>query len=171
MNIRKALEVAHEVQQNLLPEDTPELPGFDISAAVVYCDETGGDYFDFIPCEDEDCERFGIAVGDVTGHGVGAALLMATARALIRGYASRPDSLADSITRVNRLLAADVGQSGNFMSLFFLQLDSDSRTIRWVRAGHDPAILFNPKTEGFEELVGPGLVALPVLGGPPPRSH
>ena len=158
MNIRKALEVAHEVQQNLLPEDTPKLPGFDISAAVVYCDETGGDYFDFFPCEDEDCERFGVAVGDVTGHGVGAALLMATARALIRGHASRPDSLADSITRVNTLLTADVGQSGNFMSLFFLKLDSDSRTIRWVRAGHDPAILFDPKNESFEELMGPGLV-------------
>ena len=96
-------------------------------------------------------------MGDVTGHGVGAALLMATARALIRGHASRPDSLADSITRVNTLLTADVGQSGNFMSLFFLKLDSDSRTIRWVRAGHDPAIVYDPAGNSFRVLVGRGV--------------
>ncbi|MBT8406188.1 MAG: serine/threonine-protein phosphatase, partial [Deltaproteobacteria bacterium] len=97
-------------------------------------------------------------VGDVTGHGVGAALLMATARALIRGLVSQPRDLAGCITRVNTFLAADVRQTGRFMSLFFLMLEAGSPTIRWVRAGHDPAILYNPKTDRFEELLGPGMV-------------
>jgi sigma-B regulation protein RsbU (phosphoserine phosphatase) len=158
MHIRKALEVAQEVQQNLLPEEIPEVPGFDISAKSVYCDETGGDYFDFFPCVDEDYARTGVVVGDVTGHGIGAALLMATARALIRGLASKQQNLAEYVSQVNRLLTADVRQSGNFMTLFFLELEVGSRIVRWVRAGHDPAILYDPATETFEELKGSGLV-------------
>ena len=158
VQMRKALEVAQEVQQNLLPQEIPDLPGFDLAAKSVYCDETGGDYFDFFPCEDEDCHRFGVVVGDVTGHGVGAALLMATVRALIRGLVTQPRDLAGCINRVNTFLAADVRQTGRFMSLFFLMIEARSPTIRWVRAGHDPAILYNPKTDRFEELLGPGMV-------------
>jgi sigma-B regulation protein RsbU (phosphoserine phosphatase) len=158
IQIRKSLEVAKEVQQNLLPQEIPNLRGFDIAAKSVYCDETGGDYFDFFPCEDEDCARFGIVVGDVTGHGVGAALLMATARALIRGLVTRPENLAESLTLVNSLLSADVRDSGRFISLFFLMIEEGSGAISWVRAGHDPAILYDPATDTVEELMGPGMV-------------
>jgi sigma-B regulation protein RsbU (phosphoserine phosphatase) len=83
---------------------------------------------------------------------------MATSRALIRGLSSKRISLAERITEVNRLLAADVRQTGNFMSLFLLELESGSRTIKWVRAGHDPAILFDPAAKRFEELRGSGIV-------------
>jgi sigma-B regulation protein RsbU (phosphoserine phosphatase) len=158
LQIRKSLEVAKEVQQNLLPQEIPNLDGFDITAKSVYCDETGGDYFDFFPCEAEDCASFGIVVGDVTGHGVGAALLMATARALIRGLVTRPDNLAENLTQVNSLLSADVRDSGRFISLFFLMIEEGSRAISWVRAGHDPAFLYDPATDTVEELKGPGLV-------------
>ncbi|MBE9533778.1 MAG: HAMP domain-containing protein, partial [Proteobacteria bacterium] len=79
MRMRRGLEMAQEVQQNLLPREIPDLPGLDIAATAVYCYETGGDYFDFFPCG-EDCEGLGVVVGDVTGHGVAAALLMTTAR-------------------------------------------------------------------------------------------
>jgi sigma-B regulation protein RsbU (phosphoserine phosphatase) len=158
IQIRKSLEVAKEVQQNLLPQEVPNLRGFDIAANIVYCDETGGDYFDFFPCEDDHCSRFGIAVGDVTGHGVGAALLMATARALIRGLVTSPENLAERVTQVNSLLYADVKDTGSFMSLFFLMIEGGSRSISWVRAGHDPAILYDPVTEKVESLMGPGMV-------------
>jgi sigma-B regulation protein RsbU (phosphoserine phosphatase) len=158
MQMRKSLEVAKEIQQNLLPQAIPNLRGFDIAAKSVYCDETGGDYFDFFPCDDDHCSRFGIAVGDVTGHGVGAALLMATARALIRGLVTRPENLADCLTQVNSLLSTDVRDTGRFMSLFFLLIEEGSRNISWVRAGHDPAILFDPARETVEELMGPGMV-------------
>ena len=158
VQIRKSLEVAKEIQQNLLPQEIPSLRGFDIAAKIVYCDETGGDYFDFFPCEDEYCSRFGIVVGDVTGHGVGAALLMATSRALIRGLVIRPESLAESLTQVNSLLSSDVRDTGRFISLFFLMIEEGSRTISWVRAGHDPAILYDPDTDRFEKLFGPGMV-------------
>ena len=159
IQIRKSLEVAKEVQQNLLPQEIPNLHGFDIAAKSVYCDETGGDYFDFFPCEDEDCARFGVVVGDVTGHGVGAALLMATARALIRGLTiTWPKNLAESLTQVNSLLSADIRETGRFMSLFYLIIEAGSPMISWVRAGHDPAMLYDPATDTVEELMGPGLV-------------
>ena len=83
---------------------------------------------------------------------------MATARALIRGLVTRPDNLAECLTQVNRLLYADVGDSGRFMSLFFLMLDQGSRWISWVRAGHDPAIFYDPAKDMMDELVGPGMV-------------
>ncbi|HVO83030.1 MAG TPA: SpoIIE family protein phosphatase [Syntrophobacteria bacterium] len=154
---RNALEIAHEVQQNLLPGEVPQLPGFDIAGKLLYCEETGGDYFDFVRYGRKS-DQLGIAVGDVTGHGIGAALLMTTARAHIRNLSTKQDDLAEHIATVNRLLATDVRHSGNFVSLFFLELQAGSRTIRWVRAGHDPGLLFDPVAKSFEELAGSGLV-------------
>jgi sigma-B regulation protein RsbU (phosphoserine phosphatase) len=156
IRIRKALEVAQEVQQNLLPREVPLLPGFDISAAAIYCDETGGDYFDFFPCG-KDCEYLGVAIGDVTGHGVPAALLMTTARALLRMRSSQPGSIGQVVTSVNRLLTADTYESGRFMTLFYLNIDQAKGKLHWVRAGHEPGIFYDPATDTFEGLMGPGL--------------
>jgi len=158
MRIRKALDVAQEIQQTLLPSGEPEIPGYAVAARSVYSDETGGDYFDFFLCGESECARYGFVVGDVTGHGIGAALLMATARAFVRAEAWEPEDLAWRVSRVNRLLTADTQHSGNFMSLFFLEIDVVARQVCWVRAGHDPALLFDPVGETFEELGGPGLV-------------
>ena len=156
LRIRKALEVAQEVQQNLLPLEIPLLPGFDISARAIYCDETGGDYFDFFPCG-KDCEYLGVAIGDVSGHGVPAALLMTTARALLRMRSSQPGSVAEVVTSVNRLLTKDTYEGGRFMTLFYLNIDQANRSLRWVRAGHEPGIFYDPATDIFEELLGPGI--------------
>ena len=154
--IRKALEVAQEVQQNLLPKEIPNLPGLDMAATTVYCDETGGDYFDFFPCG-EDCDWYGVAIGDVTGHGVAAALLMTTVRALLRMRASQPGSMAEVITSVNLHLTADTHEDGRFMTLLYLNIDQAEGRLRWVRAGHEPGIFYDPGTDTFEELLGPGI--------------
>jgi sigma-B regulation protein RsbU (phosphoserine phosphatase) len=156
IRIRKALEVAQEVQQNLLPLEIPVLAGFDISATAIYCDETGGDYFDFFPCG-KDCEYLGVAIGDVSGHGVPAALLMTTARALLRMRSSQPGSIAQVVNSVNRLLTADTYECGRFMTLFYLNLDQKNRRLHWVRAGHEPGIFYDPATDSFEELLGSGI--------------
>jgi sigma-B regulation protein RsbU (phosphoserine phosphatase) len=154
IRIRQALEVAREVQQNFLPESQVNFPGFDIAATVQYCEETGGDYIDFIP---QDQRKLGIVVSDVTGHGIGAALLMATARALVRGRYGESGSLADMMNSVNRKLSADIGETGRFMTLFFLEIDGTSRRLQWIRAGHDPAWLV-PSTGGTVRFLdGPGL--------------
>jgi sigma-B regulation protein RsbU (phosphoserine phosphatase) len=156
MHMRNALELAQEVQQGLLPQSDPSLPGFDIAGASIYCDETGGDYYDFIATNRKGRDTLAVVVGDVSGHGVSAALLMATARAQIRLRSSMPGDAAAIISDVNRYLSLDTSQTGDFMTLFYCELMEGEMEARWVRAGHDPALVYDPTKDVFEELKGEG---------------
>lgn len=153
IRVRQSLTVAKNVQQALLPDGPPILEGFEIAGMSVYCDETGGDYYDFLQIGQVTQKQLGIAIGDVTGHGIAAALLMATGRALLRSRISMPGSLADVLTDINRQLADDSPQ-GRFMTLFCLILDAEQRAARWVGAGHDPALVYCPTTGLFSEWEG-----------------
>lgn len=157
MRLKHALDLAMEVQQNLLPQKLLKLEGVDIAGESIYCDETGGDYYDFLQFSELGQGRVGIAVGDVVGHGIAAALLMATVRAFLRIRVTQPGSLSEMIVDVNRLLCIDTAQTGSFMTLFFMTIDSVKRDMRWVRAGHDPAIVYNPSMGSFSELGGSGI--------------
>ena len=149
-----ALNLAQEVQQNLLPQRPPGLKSIDLAGRSLYCDETGGDYFDFIALSGD---RLGVVIGDVTGHGVSAALLMASVRGFLRARADLEESAAEIVSGVNRLTSVDTAETGQFMTLFYLVVDHQNHHITWVRAGHDPALLYCPKTDQFEELSGAGL--------------
>ncbi|UCF01025.1 MAG: SpoIIE family protein phosphatase [Deltaproteobacteria bacterium] len=158
MKLKEALGLAMEVQQSLLPRKAPEIAGFDIAGKSIYCDETGGDYYDFIEFSDVDKEHIGIAVGDVAGHGIAPALLMTSVRAFLRSRVlMQPGDLAEAITDVNRLLCIDTYETGNFMTLFFVVLDPGNGEVRWVRAGHEPAMVYDPSTDSFSELYGDGI--------------
>ncbi|MDH3559073.1 MAG: SpoIIE family protein phosphatase [Deltaproteobacteria bacterium] len=157
MELKEAMGLAMEVQQSLLPKEAPRIEGFDIAGQSIYCDETGGDYYDFIEFSELGHGRVGVAVGDVAGHGIAPALLMTTVRALLRSRIIQPGSLAQIITDVNRLLCIDTSESGNFMTLFFMLMDSDNREVQWVRAGHEPALVYDPSTDSFSELYGDGI--------------
>jgi sigma-B regulation protein RsbU (phosphoserine phosphatase) len=156
MRLKEALDLAMEVQQNFLPQKSVAIEGLDIAGKCIYCDETGGDYFDFLSFNELGNGRIGIAVGDVVGHGIAAALLMTTARALLRCRASQPGGLSQMINDVNRLLCLDTTESGSFMTLFFMLIDPIKKDLQWVRAGHDPAIVYNASTDSFDELKGKG---------------
>jgi sigma-B regulation protein RsbU (phosphoserine phosphatase) len=162
--MQQSLHLAREVQQNLLPKSNLRVNGFDIAGKSVYCDETGGDYYDFISIENADKQIIGVAIGDVSGHGISSALLMATVRSSLRQRASLPGSIAAIISDVNRQLVQDVEDSGQFMTMFFLALNTESKQLEWVRAGHDPAIIYDPGLDSFSELSGSG-IALGVDGG------
>jgi sigma-B regulation protein RsbU (phosphoserine phosphatase) len=155
--MQKSLNLAREVQQNLLPKSNLKVNGFDIAGKSIYCDETGGDYYDFISIQDVDKQKIGVAIGDVSGHGISSALLMATVRSSLRQRASLPGSTAKIITDVNRQLVQDVEDSGQFMTMFFLAFTTESRQLEWVRAGHDPAIIYDPGSDSFSELGGSGI--------------
>ena len=157
MRMSNALGLAQEVQQSLLPQSDPSFPGFDIAGASIYCDETGGDYYDFIETNRGGQAGLTVVVGDVSGHGVSSALLMATARALIMLRSSMPGEAAGIINDVNRYLSLDTAQTGNFMTFFYCELTERETEVRWVRAGHDPALIYDPATDAFEELKGRGL--------------
>jgi len=155
--MQQSLNLAREVQQNLLPKRNLKVNGYDIAGKSIYCDETGGDYFDFIPIEDADKQKIGVAIGDVAGHGISSALLMASVRSSLRFRSSLPGSTASIMSDVNRQLVQDVEDSGQFMTMFFLAFSTESRQLEWVRAGHDPGIIYDPRSDSFSELGGSGI--------------
>jgi sigma-B regulation protein RsbU (phosphoserine phosphatase) len=154
---KKALTLAGEVQRSLLPQLAPQVQGLDVSGKNVSCDEIGGDYFDFLWTADAPGGPFTVIVGDITGHGVDSALLMTTARAFLRMRASRPGTITDIVTAMNQHLTEDVYETGRFMTLFYLTINEDRSRIEWVRAGHEPAWIYDRDQDSFEELKGPGL--------------
>jgi sigma-B regulation protein RsbU (phosphoserine phosphatase) len=157
IRIKQALDVAMEVQQNLLPLKMPQVPGLDIAGRSIYCDETGGDFYDFLPIRRQHADRLGVAVGDVSGHGVSAALLMATIRAFIKSRVAQLDNIAESIASVNRLMTEDTRDTGQFVTLFYAEISPAEKILRWVRAGHDPALFYDPGLDEFKELKGRGV--------------
>jgi serine phosphatase RsbU (regulator of sigma subunit) len=155
--IKQSLDLAREVQQNLLPRDNPQMQGLDVAGRSIYCDETGGDYYDFITGDADEADRMTVAIGDVSGHGISAALLMAAVRSSLRQRLTRRGGAGGIISDVNRQLVQDVEDSGQFMTLFYLGIDTAKMQIQWVRAGHDPAIFYDPDADVFEELDGSGM--------------
>jgi sigma-B regulation protein RsbU (phosphoserine phosphatase) len=156
--LKRDLGFAMEVQQNLLPAGPPAIPGLDVAGRSVYCQETGGDYFDYIPLAGPaGGTRLCVAVGDVVGHGISAALLMTTVRALLRSRLDRPAGLAETVGDVNRLLCRDTAAGGSFVTLFLLEVDPAAGRLEWVRAGHDPGLLYRGQADACEELGGPGM--------------
>jgi PAS domain S-box-containing protein len=179
----RELSLARAIQQGLLPKAPPAVPGFEIAGATHPAQETGGDYFDFIPLPGGD---WGVALGDASGHGIGAALLMAAARAYLRALAlthTGPDKVLD---RVNRRLAEDV-TADHFVTLFLARLSPRTRSLVYSSAGHVPGYVFDGRgevrlvlrstgvplgvgpTEGFpqgpEALLGPGDLVLLLSDG------
>jgi sigma-B regulation protein RsbU (phosphoserine phosphatase) len=148
------LKLAEEVQQNLLPQHPPDFPGADVAGTSIYCDETGGDYYDYFKLPGD---RLGVVVADASGHGVGAAMHMTTVRAFLHYGLRDYQGPSKLLNEVNQYVTRDSSETSRFMSLFFLEVDPSTRTLRWVRAGHEPAIIFDPADGEFRELSGAGI--------------
>jgi serine phosphatase RsbU (regulator of sigma subunit) len=151
------LETAHETQSQLLPKNDPQIPGLDIAGESIYCDETGGDYYDYFCSKDETGNAFSAVIADVSGHGISAALIMMAARALLKSLVPQTDHPSQIITDLNRLLCQDTLESGNFMTMLFFMIDPVDKSITWVRAGHEPIVCYNPALNQFTELKGSGI--------------
>lgn len=165
--MEQALAVAADVQENLLPQNDPQIEGLEVSGTSIYCDKIGGDYFDYLTFSEQSADKFGVVIADVSDHGIASALLMATARALLHERASLPGCASCDLAEINRQLCADVGNSGRFMTLFYAEFDLSAETIRWVRAGHDPVLVYDPDSDRFDELDGRGGIPLGIL----PHAH
>jgi serine phosphatase RsbU (regulator of sigma subunit) len=152
--VRHSLSLAMEVQQNLLPQADPEVEGLDIAGTSIYCDETGGDYYDYLELNNSSKGKLGVVVGDVSDHGIPSALLMATARAIIRQGSSLSDEIEGVVSGANRQLVDDVKETGRFMTLLYTEIDRPGGKIRWLNAGHESAIIYDSVTDTFEELAG-----------------
>ncbi len=163
VQLQQALSVAEQVQRSLLPATAPVPRGLDIWGRSRYCETTGGDYYDFLDMSGLPAGRMLLAIGDVMGHGIGSALLMATARAALRARAIDEGSLADMMARVNEVLSRDARHE-RFMTMLLMVLDAQLRSARWAAAGHDPPIIYEPPKDAFRALDG-GDVPLGIMTG------
>ncbi|UCD94268.1 MAG: SpoIIE family protein phosphatase [Candidatus Zixiibacteriota bacterium] len=145
------LSLAREVQQRFYKVNA-SVPGFDIAGAAYPADETGGDYFDFVTMPDG-CLL--IAVGDVSGHGINAALVMAETRAYVRSYAKTSSDVAWVMHQVNQALTPDLDE-GDYVTLLLCRLDPQKRTVTFASAGHVPAYLLDANGEVCTVLGGTG---------------
>ncbi|HUL51274.1 MAG TPA: SpoIIE family protein phosphatase [Candidatus Nitrosotalea sp.] len=145
--------VAREIQQRLFPKSAPILPGFDIAGVSQAAEATGGDYFDYLTLLND---RIGIAVGDVTGHGIGPALLMAETRAYLRIVGRNRDDAGEILTRANRVLAEDVGYE-RFVTVLLVSLDPQRRVLAYANAGHPVGYVLDASGEVKAQLKRTGL--------------
>jgi len=159
MRLRSSLALAMEIQQKLLPSTEPTISGLEIAGHSTYCDETGGDYYDFLEITSTDSQDLVLVLGDVMGHGIAAALVMATARGILRSHAREEDSLGKWLTHVNELLVEDT-EGERFMTMVLMFVDPKNRTVRMASAGHDPPIIYDQKAREFLELDDIGGVPL-----------
>lgn len=153
--LKHALEIAMEIQQSLLPPAPPCAPGVDVAGFSDYCDETGGDYFDYPSIRALADGRLALTIGDVTGHGIGAALLMASGRAALRSQAERDEGPARLLGVVNRHLAHDAS-AGKFMTLFYGILDPAKGTLAYANAGQGGCFVVRAATGAVEVLEASG---------------
>jgi sigma-B regulation protein RsbU (phosphoserine phosphatase) len=150
-----SLELAKEVQQNLLPHASPLLPNFDISGASIYCEQTGGDYYDYLLLPDE---KMAVVVADACGHGVGAALLISSVRAFLNAAITKYSGPADLLEEINRYVTRDCAKTSRFTSMFFVEIEPQTRVLRWLRAGHEPPVYYDFTKRKISQLNGGGLV-------------
>ena len=152
--LEKEVAIARRIQQALLPDGVPQMPGYEFAARGESYSEVGGDYHDFIRIDEH---RLAIAIGDVTGKGIPAALLMASIHATVRALATSNElSCAEIVNHINRLLYQNV-RGDSFITLFFGILDTKTNTFTSVNAGHCYPLLIN-KTGKTTPLKMGGLV-------------
>jgi phosphoserine phosphatase RsbU/P len=151
--MERAMQIARDIQQGLLPAAAPTVEGFEVAGMSDPADETGGDTYDFLAAGDG---RWMVTVADASGHGIGPALVIAEARAMIRALGHWEGKVPDVLATVNRLLAVDL-DGGRFVTCFLGLLDAAEQTLKFASAGHGPILLYTAATDTFQELAATGL--------------
>ncbi|MCK4925546.1 MAG: SpoIIE family protein phosphatase, partial [Spirochaetes bacterium] len=141
--LKREMQLAQGIQQTLLPEHVPESEGYEIAAEYDAAMEVGGDYYDFFEVDDN---AVGMAVGDVSGKGIGGAFVMSIVRTALRLEARGEKNAAEVLLKINYHLDGEF-KKGMYMTLFYIILDSKRRVINYSSAGHTPMILYRGKTD------------------------
>jgi sigma-B regulation protein RsbU (phosphoserine phosphatase) len=145
----RELEIAHEVQERLFPQEYPSIAGLEYAGACRPALGVGGDYYDFIPLSKTE---LGIAIGDVSGKGIPAALLMATLRAYVRGQTiQHKTDLTEVMANLNKLVY-ESSAANRYATFFYAELDAASRALSYVNAGHNPPMVFRQAHRGDEVM-------------------
>jgi hypothetical protein len=149
----KELEIARRVQMSLLPKASPTAPGYDIAGTCIPALEVGGDYYDFVHLGGR---KVGIAIGDVSGKGVPAAIYMTLTKGILQSHAEENISPKAVLSKVNSLMYRTIDRN-SFVSMFYAVLDLESRIIRFARAGQCPVILAQRSNEHGSFLTPKGM--------------
>lgn len=150
----KELKIAESIQLGLLPDTMPLLDNTDIAGICVPAKQIGGDYFDFIHQDN----ILDIIIADVSGHNIGAALLMAEARTFIQSQARQLPSAPAVLNALNRFMHDDLSKAELFITMFYLQYIPDRQQVSFANAGHNHPLILRGDTMAFEELDGEGLI-------------
>ena len=153
LKLRTSLSMAMEVQQRLLPAEVPRYPGLDMAGRSYYCDETGGDYYDFLRINSFPDTCAVIAIGDVSGHGIASAMVMAAARVILRSRCRDAATFPELLNHMNVQLVEDSG-GGRYMTMLLVAVDAARRELRWASAGHREPLLLDPGTAELRQLHG-----------------
>ena len=152
------METAKGIQQSLLPEFPPLIEGFDLAALNLPCRQVGGDFYDFIPVQEN---KWGIVIADVSGKGVPAALFMALSRTLVRANVADNLTATQAMQKANHLISQEA-KMGMFVTLFYTVLDPQKGLLQYVNAGHNPPFVVH-KGRGEVILLKAKGIAMGVL--------
>jgi sigma-B regulation protein RsbU (phosphoserine phosphatase) len=166
--LEKSLDIARSIQQGLLPREAPRVPGYEIAGWSQPAEQTGGDCYDFIPLPGG---RWGLQIADATGHGIGAALMISTARALLRALSGPEEAPTTVLEGANRWLCADA-LDGRFVTAFFGILDPTQHRLEYASAGQGPLFWYRADRGEVEATGSTGLPLgvmedLPIGPAPP----
>jgi serine phosphatase RsbU (regulator of sigma subunit) len=151
--LEEELRIARQIQMSLLPQDAVTVPGLRVSALCLPAAEVGGDYYDLLPLSPT---RMGVLVADVSGKGTSAALYMAELKGLVLSLSRIHASPARLLSEANRILAANMDRH-SFITMTYAVVDTQARTMRYARAGHNPMIHYEAASQRTRVLTPPGL--------------
>ncbi|ADU65344.1 Stage II sporulation protein E [Desulfurispirillum indicum S5] len=151
---QRELQIARAIQVGLLPAEVPDLPGVSLAGICIPAHQVGGDYYDFLLRE----ELLDLVVADVSGHNIGAALVMTQARTFIQSRARDNRHPSELLAELNRFLYGDLLKAELFITMFYVQYDSASHRVTYASAGHNPPLLWRAETGQCERLDADGLI-------------
>jgi len=148
-HLKQQLEIARQIQYKLLPNDLPSIEGLDVAGRLITAERVGGDYYD---CFLTDIKRPSFVVADVSGHSIGAALIMAAFRSAVKAQQDTDFSPSNLIQRVNSILYEDLFQAEQFISVNYLRYVKPRQMIQYTSAGHPPPIIWRSSDGTFDEV-------------------
>lgn len=159
--LRRDMELARQIQLSLLPAEPPQLAGVRLAGCCVPAAHVGGDYFDYY---EREAGVVDLVIADVSGHSVGAALMMAEARSVLRAQMRSHGSAGKILASLNEILLEDLSKAGLFITMFYVKFDTDSQVLTYANAGHVLPMLVRGRDPSCLRLDAEGLI-LGVKGG------
>jgi len=153
--LMRDMEIAQQIQLSLLPEEPPDIFGIELAGRCIPAAHVGGDYYDFFKRDDHTID---LVIADVSGHSVGAALIMAEVRTLLRAQVSRATSPSVILNLLNHQLYDDLSRSELFITMFYARYNAATGRLSYANAGHNRPMVYRPGESACQELDAEGLI-------------